>query len=234
MLTRPTPARRRRRDDWHRTDGGVWLPCAGDVPLRGAGVVRRGMGFGFEPAGCYCGGETIECTRCNLLDAEYDITISGYADSTSTHPLCGETIATGCNAINGTHRITFITEYINDNCGTTGCTDGCLGGCVWSSSLIGNSINLDYDDLIGCTDKANAPFAVNMSVVAGDDPETIDVTIIVKLAQLPWHDHYYSKTGISCARGILDGMEIPACGSYSNECFEGGVTGSATIDAVVT
>jgi hypothetical protein len=60
MLTRPTPARRRRRDDWHRTDGGVWLPGAADVPrvagdpMRGAGMVRRGMGFGFEPAGCCC------------------------------------------------------------------------------------------------------------------------------------------------------------------------------------
>lgn len=60
MWIRPTPARRRRRDDWHRSDGGVWLPGAGDVPraadvpLRGAGMVRRGMGFGFEPAGCCC------------------------------------------------------------------------------------------------------------------------------------------------------------------------------------
>ena len=61
MLTLQTRARRRRRDDWHRSDGGVWLPGAADVPrvagdpMRGAGMVRRGMGFGFEPAGCCCG-----------------------------------------------------------------------------------------------------------------------------------------------------------------------------------
>ena len=74
MLTLPTRARRRRRDDWHRSGGGVWLPgaagaagaadvprVAGD-PMRGAGMVRRGMGFGFEPAGCCCGeGETEGC-----------------------------------------------------------------------------------------------------------------------------------------------------------------------------
>ena len=68
MLTLPTRARRRRRDDWHRSGGGVWLPGAADVPrvagdpMRGAGMVRRGMGFGFEPAGCCCGeGETEGC-----------------------------------------------------------------------------------------------------------------------------------------------------------------------------
>lgn len=54
-MTLPTRAHRRRYDDWQRTDGGVWLPRAADVPLRGAGMVRRGMGFGFEPAGCCCG-----------------------------------------------------------------------------------------------------------------------------------------------------------------------------------
>jgi hypothetical protein len=55
MWTQPIPVRRKRQaDDWQRTDGGVWLPRAGDVPLRGAGMVRRGMGFGFEPAGCCC------------------------------------------------------------------------------------------------------------------------------------------------------------------------------------
>ena len=60
MLTPPTRAHHRRADDWHRSDGGLWLPGAADVPrvagdpMRGAGMVRRGMGMGFEPAGCCC------------------------------------------------------------------------------------------------------------------------------------------------------------------------------------
>jgi hypothetical protein len=63
MLTPPTRAHHRRADDWRRSDGGLWLPGAADVPrvagdpMRGAGMVRRGMGMGFEPAGCCCGDE---------------------------------------------------------------------------------------------------------------------------------------------------------------------------------
>lgn len=60
MWTRPTHVRRRRRDDWRRGDGGLWLPehpgaLVPRVPMRG-GMTRRGMGMGFEPAGCCCGG----------------------------------------------------------------------------------------------------------------------------------------------------------------------------------
>lgn len=87
MLTPPTPARRRRRDDWHRSDGGVWLPGAADVPrvagdpMRGAGMVRRGMGFGFEPAGCCCGEEGCSAPVCveSPDDMEWDLTFNCYS-----------------------------------------------------------------------------------------------------------------------------------------------------------
>lgn len=83
MLTLPTPARRRRRDDWHRSDGGVWLPRD---PLRGAGMVRRGMGFGFEPAGCCCGDFVLcpfpqPCGNCEEGEPEFGdnmpVTVTG-------------------------------------------------------------------------------------------------------------------------------------------------------------
>ena len=82
MWTRPTPARRRRRDDWHRSDGGLWLPGAADVPrvagdpMRGAGMVRRGMGFGFEPAGCCCKQPGL-CQVDSSLGNSYDVTFTG-------------------------------------------------------------------------------------------------------------------------------------------------------------
>ena len=78
MWTPRTPAHRRRADDWQRTDGGVWLPRAGDVPLRGAGMVRRGMGFGFEPAGCCCEEEVVPvtCQRCQTITTQ-DLVVSG-------------------------------------------------------------------------------------------------------------------------------------------------------------
>jgi hypothetical protein len=110
MLTRPTPARRRRRDDWHRSDGGVWLP--GD-PLRGAGMVRRGMGMGFEPAGCCCDTtEPIEVNCCSetSVPAYVSLTLSGtpegalYGDG--TYILENETRvggSEGCAWIYGTY-----------------------------------------------------------------------------------------------------------------------------------
>ena len=73
MWTPRTPAHRRRADDWQRTDGGVWLPRAGDVPLRGAGMVRRGMGFGFEPAGYCCEPATQVPVMCEWCDNLPDV-----------------------------------------------------------------------------------------------------------------------------------------------------------------
>lgn len=75
MLTLPTRAHHRQADDWQRTDGGVWLPRN---PMRGAGMVRRGMGFGFEPAGCCCGEEVVPviCQRCQTITTQ-DLVVSG-------------------------------------------------------------------------------------------------------------------------------------------------------------
>ena len=82
MLTPPTRAHHRRADDWRRSDGGLWLPGAADVPrvagdpMRGAGMVRRGMGFGFEPAGCCCKQPGL-CPADSSLGNYYDVTFTG-------------------------------------------------------------------------------------------------------------------------------------------------------------
>lgn len=77
MLTPPARVHRRHDpDDWQRTDGGVYVPR---VPMRG-GMVRRGMGFGFEPAGCCCGAPCATCHEtvpCCIPD-EMILTLDGY------------------------------------------------------------------------------------------------------------------------------------------------------------
>ena len=102
MLTRPTPARRKYRDpdDWQRTDGGVWLPRD---PLRGAGMVRRGMGFGFEPAGCCCG--CCMPTYTGTLPEYLQVDISGTIGSYCADEECAEldgTYIVGPNSAEGT------------------------------------------------------------------------------------------------------------------------------------
>ena len=101
MLTLPTLAHHRHADDWQRTDGGVWLPRD---PMRGAGMVRRGMGFGFEPAGCCCVSSPCKgCTDCfGNYDDEYDLTFSGIVNNPD-YTLCSPV---DCSIFNATFRVT--------------------------------------------------------------------------------------------------------------------------------
>lgn len=110
MLTPRIPARRRRRDDWHRSDGGVWLPGAADVPrvagdpMRGAGMVRRGMGLGFLPAGCCCGEEGCvnACSGDVPSSIQVDVAGVGY----------GACSAEQCDVLNATYVLSRVgTEF---------------------------------------------------------------------------------------------------------------------------
>lgn len=97
MLTPLARVRRNRRhdpDDWQRTDGGVYVPR---VPMRG-GMVRRGMGFGFEPAGCCCEVDD-RCVVCNEshVTLEFDVTLSGF----------GGFFTPDCRYFNDTFRVTY-------------------------------------------------------------------------------------------------------------------------------
>lgn len=118
MLTLPTRAHHRHADDWQRTDGGVWLPR---VPMRG-GMTRRGMGFGFEPAGCCCEEPLCNCNceNCAPVNGEYinnapccwKVVISGI---TTTDPVdCGT-----CNYFNRTYYLSQRTP----------------GECIWSTTV---------------------------------------------------------------------------------------------------
>lgn len=97
MLTLPARVRRNRRhdpDDWQRTDGGVYVPR---VPMRG-GMVRRGMGMGFEPAGCCC---VYSCTGCSDVipqTLEVDCTFTGFGATTK---------CPNCPDLNDTFRLTW-------------------------------------------------------------------------------------------------------------------------------
>ena len=126
MLTPPTRAHHRRRDDWRRSDGGLWLPGAADVPrvagdpMRGAGMVRRGFGLGFEPAGCCCEFVLcpfpLSCGNCQEGEPEYGddmpVTVTG---------ISGECI--DCERYDNILNISrpFIRSY--------------PGSCFWSSYL---------------------------------------------------------------------------------------------------
>ena len=122
MLTPRIPARRRRRGDWHRSDGGVWLPGAADVPrvagdpMRGAGMVRRGMGMGFEPAGCCCK-EAPLCQVDSSLGNAYDVTFTGipsFATCDEYPPgyehYCGDMVYEDID-LNHTYRLTIHDIY---------------------------------------------------------------------------------------------------------------------------
>jgi hypothetical protein len=230
MLTPPTPAHHRRADDWRRSDGGVWLPGAADVPrvagdpMRGAGMTRRGMGFGFEPAGCCCEAGGIDCTHCTALDSEYDITLSGFSDTTYWTSQCGNNVATGCTGLNGTFRVAF--------------TDQGLFApyeCYWRG--LAGVVSIDRDT---CIDYSRAS-AVFLEVTAGSSSGLIDVTVRVSVASDGLNQHFFIIEDIECVAGCLDGLELPASHSkgywasppYSvGACFDGQLTGSAMIDAV--
>ena len=100
---------RNNAESWHRSDGGVWLPgaagaadvprVAGD-PLRGAGMVRRGMGFGFEPAGCCCGDAS--CVTCTLCRAPC---VTGFTLEIPAFP------ESGCEDAEGTWFVPFVGQF---------------------------------------------------------------------------------------------------------------------------
>lgn len=98
MLTLPALARRSRQDadDWQRTDGGMWLPR---VPLRG-GIVRRGMGHGFEPAGCCCEVEGCvdPCSGTVPSTVQVDVEGVGYGACSNAE----------CDVLNGTYVLSRV------------------------------------------------------------------------------------------------------------------------------
>lgn len=233
MWIRPARAHHRRADDWHRTDGGVWLPGAGDVPraadvpMRGAGMVRRGMGFGFGPAGCCCEADFVDCTQCANLDYEYDVTISGFEDTITSTVGCGDTTVTGCESLNGTFRVAWLYELAPFD---VGICDGAFGnGCTWVAPA--GTISTDRET---CSDLAGTA-GIYLSV-RSSGPGLIDVQVYVATASVT--HYYYVKTGVECKANCLDGLVVPACGksdlSYPygpvSACVNGEFTGSALID----
>jgi len=110
---------RNNAESWHRSDGGVWLPGAADAadvprvagdPMRGAGIVRRGMGFGFEPAGCCC--VTGGC-------GEYGPMLYDPSSQTAIITIAGmPTSPCDCSPFNGVWEVAFL--YISSR------TNDCL------------------------------------------------------------------------------------------------------------
>jgi hypothetical protein len=222
MLTPPTRAHHRRADDWRRSDGGLWLPGAADVPrdpMRRAGMVRRGMGMGFEPAGCCC--ETgVQCSHCTLLDSEYDITLSGFEDTTYWISQCGTNVATGCDVINGTHRVAYRSEI--------------SGVCRWDYGL--PAISVDRET---CSDYAFSG-AIFLEITEGSSAGLINVQVRVSIGD-GFTNHYFISEDVECGANCLDGLAVPAdhsTGYYGvptypvGACFDGALSGSAVIDAV--
>lgn len=225
------PARVRRRrpdaDDWQRTDGGVWLPRA---PLRG-GMVRRGMGFGFEPAGCCCVAG-VECSKCSSLRSAYDITLTGLTDITD----CRDTTymafyvwnstTTGIGACNDTWRVTFSGEDIEQT-HSSGC--GKFGGCRWESAVRTNVFHYYVTNQLGevqVNGYVNAYVTLYITANAGGG---IDAMVVLVFSTLNTNV-CYTKTEIACGAGALDGLVLPYCNSWFPQC-DFGSGGDATIAA---
>lgn len=229
MLTLPTRARRRHDpDDWQRTDGGVWLPRVADAPLRGAGMVRRGMGFGFEPAGCCCGGEEFApCTYCNLFGYEYDVTLSGLFNNIDgkgyTRPF-GYNDVKGADAINGTHRLTWLQQRsptVNYLCTSS------TGGCQWLFYTTGVGIIVDY--------KADVPdeddrFELSLHITPNQSL-SLDVVLWLLVGVYGNEQYGWAATQIACEDGCLNGLELARCSGYYSDAF-GLAADTAIIDAV--
>ena len=165
MLTLQTRAHRRRYDDWHRSDGGVWLPGGADVPrvagdpMRGAGMVRRGMGLGFLPAGCCCGCPPAG-SRC----------IGGFPDYLQVDladlSAAGECSSEACAAIEGSYILPHLTYQPS----------------TWESSLPGEM----------CT-RGDRFWRIQASVVCHPTTLVWSLNVVIQ-TQYPWSPGYAAST----------------------------------------
>jgi hypothetical protein len=232
MLTPPTPARRRRRDDWRRSDGGVWLPGAADVPrvagdpMRG-GMTRRGMGSGFEPAGCCCVKKLAPCTYRNFFDFEYDITISGMFNNIDGIGWLGNppgyNDVQGADAINGTHRVTWSHQeqsylyYL--------CDPPFAGGCVWKITTTDVGIVVDYKDSSSLDEVDSLTVYLMVTLT---DTNKIDVMVLVMAGVYGAEQYGWGATNLSCEIECLDGLELARCDRHYGDAF-----GLATDPAII-
>jgi len=212
----------------------VWLPGAADVPrdpMRGAGMTRRGMGFGFEPAGCCC--ETgVDRSEEHLLRSAYDITLSGLTDITDCRDetqmafYVWSSTTSGITACNDTWRVTFDREAREQN-HSSGC--GKFGGCIWQSAVRTEVFYYHVENKVGEVQYdgyANAYLSLCITTNPGGG---IDAMVVLVFSSLNTNV-CYTKTEITCGAGALDGLVLPYCNSWYPQC-DFGSAGSATIAA---
>ena len=89
--------------------------------MRGAGMVRRGMGFGFEPAGCWCKQPGL-CQVDSSLGNYYDVTFTGIPSSATCDEYppgvpgyCKDMVYEDID-LNHTYRLVLDPEYMFPYC----------------------------------------------------------------------------------------------------------------------